>query len=730
MSDRPPPDFSDIWHDDPVGPPPAASAVRPRKPAGRRPGAAPRRRRGLSVLGYAGIGFACLCAAAAAFLVVAAPFDLMRDRLVEEVKARTGRDLVVAGGTSLTLFPRLAVSLGEVALSAPEGTAGPPALTADRVDVELGLRSLIGRQGPVERVVLHRPTIELSVDANGRWSWEALTDGQPRSAPLSDRRGRDEGREPRMATPPDRQTRIARTLSRLGLTGVRIVDGTVRYRGASGEAFEIQSLDSMLTAEGPGEPLKLEGSVSVRGVPLSFAGKVSSQDALLSGRPAQLAVKISGPRVEGAYEGTVTLPPAPLLDGKLKLSAPSLRALAEWLGRPLPSKGDADTATLSATIKAGQERVALSDIDAGVGDTRISGILDFDTSGPRRRLSGYLQVSELDVGRLLLRPGRSRGDPAPPTGDAVQASGDKGDKGHDWSDDPINVSLLGVGDADLGISAGRLVYKDLKTGPSRLLLSLDKGVAKVALDEFELYGGRGQGVLTLDASSEVLATGAHLQLRDVALRPLLTDALGFTWLEGRGTIALSLAGQGGSERQIVEGLNGKAEMTGTDGAIVGLDVGKVLRSLQSARLPNLTPSAGERTPFSELAATFIITNGVAANENMKLVGTHLQLNGEGRLDLGPRHIDYTVRTRIGGTPEPGAPIKVGSIEVPISIVGPWEKPSLGIKGQEHLAGALKRIRKSLRSQDVKDAIQDLLEGDGGKRGKKARDLIDKLLKKD
>ena len=44
------------------------------------------------------------------------------------LKARTGRDLVVSGSTSLTLFPRLAVAFANVSLSAPPGMRGEPTL--------------------------------------------------------------------------------------------------------------------------------------------------------------------------------------------------------------------------------------------------------------------------------------------------------------------------------------------------------------------------------------------------------------------------------------------------------------------------------------------------------------------------------------------------------------------------------------------------------------------------
>ena len=96
------------------------------------------------------------------------------------------------------------------------------------------------------------------------------------------------------------------------------------------------------------------------------------------------------------------------------------------------------------------------------------------------------------------------------------------------------------------------VVRDVKIGPSRLTLKLDNKVAKVTLQDMQVYDGRGRGVLTLDGSGQVPVTGLNLAFEGVSALPFLKDALGFDWLEGRGTITLALAGQGVSERQMVE----------------------------------------------------------------------------------------------------------------------------------------------------------------------------------
>src|SRR5262245_25578077 len=53
--------------------------------------------RWLAVVGYGGLTLGCVALAGLGFFLVAAPIDILRDRVIEQVKARTGRDLAVGG---------------------------------------------------------------------------------------------------------------------------------------------------------------------------------------------------------------------------------------------------------------------------------------------------------------------------------------------------------------------------------------------------------------------------------------------------------------------------------------------------------------------------------------------------------------------------------------------------------------------------------------------------------
>ena len=140
---------------------------------------------------------------------------------------------------------------------------------------------------------------------------------------------------------------------------------------------------------------------------------------------------------------------------------------------------------------------------------------------------------------------------------------------------------------------------------------------------------------------------------------------------------------------------------------------------------------GEKTPFSELAGTFTIANGVADNQDLRLVSTNLRVTGAGSFNLPARSLDYTVRPKIANlnaTTE-RAVINLSNVEIPVRIEGPWEKPNISVAGQEQILEAMKQIGKSLKSQEVEDAIKGLLGGGDGQQKVKPRDILEKLFKK-
>ena len=530
--------------------------------AGRRSG---RRSQWLTVAGYAGLGFGCLLAATATFLLVAAPVDLVRDRAIELVKARTGRDLVIAGPTSLTYFPRFGVAFSEVSLASPPDMGGPPVLAARKLQVEMPFWSLLSKRVVARRVLLDGAVVELRVDAAGRRSWDfAAWLDRPTRLAQAGGRATDAGA--------DVVPRGGRSL--LPASNVRIVGATVRYVDErSGASREVAGIDADLATDETGGALDARGSLAWMGEKVGFEAKLSPADRDL----ARLSLRVAGRPFQAAYDGNVGLGREPEADGEVSIKAASWAELVQWLGRQRAATPETGALAVSAHVAAANRRIALTDLAATLGENSLAGSLTVETGGARPHVSGKLQLSELDFGRLLVRSSKTE----PTGGAATDAIGDllqgketapgkvqvrgftKRSGGKGWSDEIIDLAPLGLADADLALSVDRLIYKNVATGRSRLALAVQDRVAKITLEDVQLYAGRARGTLTLDGRGQTAATTTNLTLDHVSALPLLTDALEFGWLDGRGTIVLALAGEGLSERQIVGTLRGKVELSVT-----------------------------------------------------------------------------------------------------------------------------------------------------------------------
>jgi AsmA protein len=703
----------------------------------------------LAYLGYGALGLGCLLVAAVTFLLVATPVDLVRDQLIQQVKAQTGRDLSVSGGTSLVFFPRVAISLANVAFSAPPDMGGAPTLVAQRVEAELGLASLLNRQAGIKRIVVSRPVVELRVDAQGRRSWDFAfaPPGRVKAAHAASSQSAERPRLievfPSAHAASPRVDDLAATLDALSSTSLRIDGGTVRYVDERhGLRQDITALDMDIALNGSSEPLQAKGSLAWRGEKLALESSLWPLRALVEDRSAKLSFKLAGRLIEVSYNGTVDAAPAagPALAGNLDLKSPSIQALGTWAGsKPVAGGGDLGALAVAGSLTGSVERISLASLNGTVGASAFNGDLTIESRPARAYVNGTLRLSQFDLGGILIHPGDSATRPddrqppqtAPQKVPQVRGFTKRTGDAADWSDDVLDLAALSLADADLALSTDRLIYKDVKTGPVRLALQIRDNVAKMTLEEMQLYEGRGRGVVTLDGRGQAPATAVNLVLEGIAAQPLLKDALGFEWLEGRSNIAVALTGQGLSERQIVGTLNGKVSLATTNGTIEGADVTKMLRGIEQGRFGDLRVAAGEKTQFSELAGTFNIVNGVADNRDLRLVSPAVRITGEGSFNLASRAVDYTVRPKVS-TPNSGtdrAVVNLSNVDIPVRIEGSWDKPNFTVAGQEKIVETIKEIGKNLKSDDVKEALKGLLGGGDGDKKVKPRDILEKLLKK-
>ncbi len=715
----------------------------------------------MAILLWGGLSLGGLMGAAVLALMVWSPANLVRDQLVARVKAKTGRDLVIAGPTSLSFYPSLAISMRDVTLSAPAAMGGAPIATMQALEASVPLLPLLQKQVNVERLVLRKPVIDLRVDASGRRSWDFAALDQLKLIQLAQATTGRPGQIPKelqdfvkSANPDSREATVSKgplaALESLSLEDVRVEGGTLRYGDErTGATEEIQTLDARLSLTSISSPLDAKGSLVWRGEPLAFDARLASPKLLSEDRSARLALKVTGRVADIDYDGAITLGRSPEVEGTIALKSPSLKALAALIGATMPDAGGINTASLNGRLKANEGAVSISDMTLGLDNLTAQGAITVEPRAVRPMIRGTLQLAELDLNRFTLptagaAPAPSKARAAPiqriaPAGKPAQSIEDllKANPGQPapgprvqgytqragWSDEPIDLSAFRLFDADLKLALGRLIYRDIKVGQTQMRVGLKDRALTAHFDDVQLYDGRGRGLLTIDGAAAVPVIGANLAIDGTSAAPLLKDAANFEWVAGRAKVNFAVGGQGQTEHQIMASLQGKADVQFKDGAVVGYNVQKILNGLMQGRFSGLDRQPTEKTDFSEMAASFTIQNGVASNKDLRLVSPSLRITGAGSANLGDRMIDYTLRPKlVGQTATQGAPADATGLEIPVKLTGSWDKPTIQpdidgvLKNPEQAVDTIKQLGKQF-----KDGNPDAMN--------KAKDLLNQFLKR-
>lgn len=723
----------------------------------------------VSALIYGGIGLIALAVAAATFIVISPPTEFIRREIIARVKSETGRDLRIAGAASFTLFPSLGLHLNDVSLSPPPGMEGEPFLTASSFDVGVRLLPLLRQEIVVDRLALTEAVLALRVDGQGRRSWDmaALATQQPvRFAEAATDRGAltdfaSEANRVMLAAAEDaaeRSQRRTRDIGGLSLDDIRIERGTVRYSDErDGSAHEITGIDARVALAAADQPLEAKGSFISRGETLNFAATLTAPADILAERPAKLALSVSGRPADLTYEGSVELHDVLSVEGAVKGSAPSLGALTQWLGAdPTPSGGTGEV-SFAGNIRAGGTSMRLSDIDLKVGNASASGTVGVETQGARPHVVADLKVSGLDLGKYAGKEGTlspASGDPAssgpapaPPKSapaepnsieDLLERPGPqvKGfTQRSGWSAEPIELASLGLIDADAHLSIADTSYGQVRIDAADVSIGLKDRVLKATLTDVKLYDGTGHGLVTFDGTASDAAFAADVSMSGIAARPLLRDCAQIDWLAGSTNVAMKLSGRGASEAAIVQSLNGTANVAVNNGAVIGFNLDGAMSALAQGKIPDFETSPSEKTDFSEMTGTFVIANGIASNDDLKLVSPRVRASGAGTVDLPQRSLDYTVRPKlVAKLSGQGGEQDAAGIEIPVHITGPWEQPDVspdiqGAINSPEAMEAVKEIGKGFKGKDAGEIVEDLFgKGEDGKPSK-AEKLLDKFLGK-
>jgi len=316
------------------------------------------------------------------------------------------------------------------------------------------------------------------------------------------------------------------------------------------------------------------------------------------------------------------------------------------------------TLSASAELRSGANSLAINSLSGRFAANTFNGwaAVDFRTNKP-------LLKADLDFGRLNIWP--------EPGGRDANRNSLK----EPWSDRQFDANALNFFDAQVRVSASDFTVSSFHVAPTTIQLSLDKGLVKATLENTALYEGTAAGTLSLDASGAVPLHAMHVRLAGVNALPMLSDVADFGSLEGTLQANIDVNASGASQRAALSSLAGTVDFHLVHGAVRGIDVGKLMHNLTNTILEGWQQNPDDKTPLSDLTATFSLVNGVATTTNLTLTGPIARMTGTGSVDIAAKTLQLRVDPRliVGQQDTSAAGAGLG---VPVVIQGDWSAPRI------------------------------------------------------
>jgi AsmA protein len=680
--------------------------------------------------------------------------DAVRDRVAARVKEQTGRELIVKGSTSLMLLPNPHIVITDASINDPSDRNGAADLSIERLELDLSLAEMLSKRVDAERVVMIRPVLTVRLSGGDAQRQGSLAPREPRYAAA-----RFNFISSAFAADDDGSQRDIR------LKDVRIEDGTVRIvYDNQGTERRIEHIDAALSLPHITDPLTAKGKVDWKGKPVNFDLTLTTPGELRNAKTAKLELALGTDAVDATFEGTVLSRPSFALEGELGAKSHSIPSLLAWMREAPDSAAALGDGELQSHVSWKNREISFSKARFALAHASGQGQAIVTLQSPRPYVRAALAIDQLDLNALLPQSPAATAKPAPEPAAEPLSSADKKDA-PGWFSKPQTDAETGPGkltsepsspppsaaaptpkvvqpeqpapktaqgevagslapaafDADVNLNIHETKYARLTIGPSAIGLVLKEGVLRATLGSMELYSGQGRGTLVIDASKPVPSFSGQFALENVAAQPFLTDASSFKLLSGQAKVDLDIKGSGASANEIKSNLAGRGSVAFSNGAIEGVDLTAMIKSIGAGEMPNLEQGNGAKTEFSELGGSFTIASGLARSTDLQMTSPLLEVTGRGTVDIVLGNIDVIAQPQIVAGPEgKGGANDLAGLTIPVRIEGPLAHPSIKpeIKGlfsdPQQANKTVKQLgtilQKKFKGKPVGEAIGRLLGG--------------------
>ena len=353
----------------------------------------------------------------------------------------------------------------------------------------------------------------------------------------------------------------------------------------------------------------------------------------------------------------------PDINGEFDIRSFNPKTLSTALTFDLPQTRDPNVLeqiAFSSSLSASGTSADLNRFIVEIDDTLITGSLSVDDFN-QPDMNFDVSINTIDIDRYLA--------PEPTTVSPVD---------NQTSTDTSYTSLQSL------IIDGELSIDELKVSGlslSNVLLGLnaDQGLIELAPIQANLYQGSYRGAANLNVNNAQPQFSLQSELQNISIEPLSNDFIGASYASGKGNITLALVGSGIDAQDIINSLNGSADLSLNEGVLEGVDVGAVLAQLEtmirSRRI--LAVQRGTQTAFDNLTATIQIENGIARSNDLLLQAPGFNVTGRGTLaNLQNQSLNFDLLASVNAATASveAEEYDIGGYSLPINCSGSMNSP--------------------------------------------------------
>lgn len=629
--------------------------------------------------------------------------DDIKQRLTEEVAKATGRNLVVEGDVKLAFWPAASVQLEKVRLSNASWATHKDMLTVEKLSLQLAWMPLFNGNIRINEFSLTQPVILLERSAKGEPNWQ-FAEAVPAN---------------QIAQAEPAQTNDAQAgagidyLKQLELGEVKIEKGVVQFLDhATKKEIALRELDAQLLWQNMDSPLQLTLAGVWNDKPLNAKVNTTALKAFLQGNgETEVTVDANGAGVELDYTGELKRAEKVIsTEGNLGIASGNIRDALQQFGIQVALPREVlKQASLHGRVKGNASKVTVDQARLVLDAISATGAVEADMSGTTPAITLSLVSELLDVTPYM------PAQPKPTSSLFVSDAYAVDVVSTEWDDTPVDFSWIRGVKLDADIKAVTFKARDLVLEQLTLKTLIQGGKLALHVPSVMLYGGQGEVKLDVTPQENGASIVTSGKLQNIAVEKLL-EAYNFHNLTGKGETEWALTTSGHSVRGWVQQLNGSGALNLKDGVVKGINLLEVARNIKSA----LSSNSNASTPFTLLAASYTVKNGVIANQDLNLESPYMNVTGQGIVSLPPKTVDYRLKPTLlaskTATPEGTAPA-AGSkgLSLTVLVQGPLASPSFRPDLSSAIEKAMKdpkAAKKDLQNlrKDLKGGLKGLLGG--------------------